>query len=188
MENSSHSPTTVSRYSRGAMVLHWAIAILIALNFAAAWVAEDLPKAEKMQIMGNHKAIGITILILSIIRLLWRFAKPAPPLSVGLKPWEVMLAKITHGLLYLLMIGVPTGGWIMHSAFSGGKAISFFGLFDYPGLPMVQDKALAGLFHELHENGGIAMLVLMGLHVAGALKHQLIDRDDSIWRMLPGRG
>ncbi len=177
-----------SRYSRGAMVFHWTIATLIIMNFIGAFVAEDLPKPEAAQIMGAHKAMGITILILSIGRLVWRITKPVPPLSAGLKAWEVALAKVTHSLLYFLMIAIPASGWIMHSAFSAGKSISFFGLFAYPGLPMAQDKATAGLFHEVHEVMAFAMLGLLALHLAGALKHQFIDRDGSIWRMLPGRG
>lgn len=179
---------SASRYSRGAMVFHWMIAILISFNFAAAFVAEDLPKSEAIQVMGNHKAIGITILILSIGRLLWRYAKPVPPLSAGLKAWEVVLAKITHNLFYFLMIAIPASGWIMHSAFSAGKPISFFGLFFYPGLPMVQDKPTGELFKEFHEVMAFAMLALLALHIIGALKHKFVDHGGSIWRMLPGRG
>lgn len=180
--------TAASRYSRGAMFFHWTIAVLIILNFIGAFVAEDLPKPEAAQIMGAHKAMGITILILSIGRLVWRFTKPVLPLSAGLKAWEIALAKVTHSLLYFLMIAIPASGWIMHSAFSGGKPISFFGLFSYPGLPIAQDKATGGLFNEVHEVMAFAMLALLALHLAGALKHQFIDRDGSIWRMLPGRG
>lgn len=180
--------TAASRYSRGAMVFHWTIAVLIILNFIGAFVAEDLPKSEAAQIMGAHKAMGITILILSIGRLVWRITEPVPPLSAGLKAWEVTLAKVSHALLYFLMIAIPASGWIMHSAFSGGKSISFFGLFSYPGLPLAQDRATGGLFLEVHEVMAFAMLALLALHLAGALKHQFIDRGGSIWRMLPGRG
>lgn len=176
-----------SRYSRGAIVFHWTITILIVLNFTFAWVAEDLPKAERLQMMGNHKAIGITILLLSLGRLLWRFTKPVPVLSAGLKAWEATLAKSTHALFYVLMIGIPASGWIMHSAASAGKPISVFGLFSYPGLPLAQDKATAGLFYELHEVMATAMLVLLALHIAAALKHKFIDGKGSILQMLPGR-
>ena len=177
-----------SHYSRGAIAFHWIIAILIVFNFAAAFVAEDLPKAEAIQVMGNHKAIGVTILNLSITRLLWRIAKPVPPLSAGLKAWEVTLAKVTHNLFYFLMIAIPASGWIMHSAFSAGKQIGFFGLFAYPGLPMAQDKPTGELFKEFHEVMAFAMLGLLALHIAAALKHRYVDRYGSIWRMLPGRG
>ena len=180
--------SAASRYSRGAIAFHWAIAILITFNFAAAFVAEDLPKAEAAQLLGNHKAIGITILILSIGRLIWRFTKPVLPLSAGLKAWEVTFARVSHWALYGLMVAIPASGWIMHSLASAGKSVVFFGLFAYPGLPFAQDKPTAGLFKELHEVMAFAMLALLVLHIAGALKHKFADRAGSIWRLLPGRG
>lgn len=174
-----------ARYSRGAMVLHWLIALLIALNYASAWVAEGQPDAVRMQIMGNHKAFGLTILLLSLVRVGWRLTHRPPPLSESLKAWEVALARVTHGLLYGLTIAVPAAGWAMHSAFSGGKPVGFFHLFAIPGLPLAQDKATGGIFQEMHEVFATLMLVLLVLHVAGALKHQFIDRDGSLRRMVP---
>ena len=175
------------RYSTGAIVLHWLIAILIALNFAAAWVSEDMPKAEAMQIMGNHKAIGITILLLSVLRIVWRLTHTPPPFARTVQPWEAMLARVTHGLLYLLMLGIPLAGWALHSAFSGGKPIPVFGLFSYPGLPMAQDKATGELFASIHGALATGLLVLAGIHVLGALKHQFLDHDGNLGRMGIGR-
>lgn len=175
---------TVARYSRGAVVLHWLIALLIALNFAAAWVSEDMPKEQAMQVMANHKAFGITILLLTVLRILWRFAHRPPPLAEALAAWEVALARVTHGLLYLLMLAIPLSGWAMHSAYSGGAPVKMFGLFGWPGLPFAQDKNLAHTFGEGHEVMATAMLVLLALHVAGALKHQFIDKHpDALARM-----
>lgn len=172
-----------SQYSRGAVLLHWLIALLIALNFVAAWVAEDMPKAEKMQVMGNHKAIGLTILALTIVRIVWRLMHKAPPLSSALSAWEVALARVVHLLFYFLMLFIPLTGWGMVSG--GGNPVSWFGLFAVPALPVGSDKALAGIFHESHEVLATVMLVLIGLHVLGALKHQLLDRDDTMARMVP---
>ncbi len=175
------------RYSTGAIVLHWLIAILIALNFAVAWVAEDMPKAEAMQMMGNHKAIGITILVLSLARIGWRLTHPAPAFAPTVKPWEALLARITHGLLYVLMIAIPLAGWATHSASTGGKPVSAFGLFAWPGLPMALDKAATETFGELHEVLAMALLVLAGIHVLGALKHQFLNHDGNLGRMGIGR-
>jgi cytochrome b561 len=109
-------------------------------------------------------------------------------LHEGLKAWEVALARVTHALFYLLMLGMPLSGWLMHSAFSGGKPVGYFGLFNLPGIPMAVNKPLGGVFHEMHELGGYAMLALFALHVAGALKHQFLDRHPgAIARILPGR-
>lgn len=175
------------RYSIGAIVLHWLIAILIALNFAAAWVAEDMPKAQAMQVMGNHKAIGLTVLVLTLVRIAWRLMHRPPPFAPTVKPWEVLAARITHGLFYVLMLAIPLAGWAMHSAFSGGKAIPVFGLFSYPGLPLAQDKATGETFAAIHGTLATALLVLAGLHVLAALKHQIFDRDGNLGRMGLGR-
>jgi cytochrome b561 len=181
-------PTAASRrYSLGAIAFHWIIAILIMLNFIGAWVAEDAAKAEKLQMMANHKAMGLTILLLTVLRLVWRATHTPPPLLDSLKSWETALAKVVHGLFYVLMLGIPLAGWAMHSAYSGGAPVSFFGLFDYPGLPLAQAKATAGIFGEMHELFAGLMLFLLGLHVLAALKHQFVDRDATMRRILPGK-
>lgn len=166
-----------ARYARGSVILHWLVALLIVLNFAAAFVAEDMPKEQASVIMGNHKAIGITILVLTVLRVIWRLMHKAPPLAETLAAWEVALSKVTHGLLYLLMLAIPLSGWLMHSAYSGGKPVSLFGLVNWPGFPFAANKDLAHSFGEGHELMAIAMLVLLALHVAGALKHRLVDKD-----------
>lgn len=179
------STTAAARYSRGAIVLHWVIAILIMLNFLGAWQAEDLPKAEAMAIMAGHKAMGITILTLSVLRLIWRLAYRPPPLIESLKAWEAAVAKVTHFAFYFLTIAVPLAGWCMHSAGSGGKPVSWFGLFDIPALPVSADKPTTGMFHEMHEIFAFAMLLLIVLHVGAALKHQFLDHDGTMRRVVP---
>lgn len=175
----------VGKYSAGAIAFHWVIALLIALNYGLAWVAEDLPKEQAGALMGNHKAIGITILFLTVLRILWRLVNRPPALLSSLQPWETILAKVTHALFYVLMIGVPLAGWLMHSAWSAGAPVDAFGLFSWPGLPLAQDKQGAGVAGEVHEVLATAMLFLAVLHVAGALKHHWFDRDGSLARILP---
>jgi len=171
------------RYTNGAIILHWLIAVLIALNFAAAWVAEDMPKAEAMQIMGNHKAIGMTILMLTVVRILWRVTHKPPPFAPTITPLEARVAHVLFALFYFLMIAVPLMGWALHSAFSGGKPIGVFGLFSYPGLPMAPDKVAGETFVEVHGALATALLGLFGLHLLGALKHHFINRDGELRRM-----
>lgn len=175
------------RYSTGAIVLHWLIAILIAANYAAAWIAEDLPKPDAMQVMGNHKAIGISILALSLVRLGWRLTHRPPAFAPTVRPWEALLARVTHGLFYVLMVGIPLAGWALHSAATGGAPVPAFGLFAWPGLPMAADKPAAETFEEVHEVLATVLLLLAGLHVLGALKHQFLDRDGNLGRMGIGR-
>jgi cytochrome b561 len=158
---------------------------MILLNFIGAFEAEDLPRAEKMVAMAGHKAMGISILVLSVLRLVWKLIHPSPPLVETLKSWEAALAKVTHWLFYFLMIATPLAGWSLHSAASGGKALTWFGQFDIPALPVGADKPTVGMFHELHEMFAFAMLLLLVLHVAAALKHQFVDRDGTLRRITP---
>lgn len=175
--------TLAPRYTRVAIILHWLIALLIVANYVIAWSAEDLPKAELIALMGYHKANGLSILTLTLVRIAWRLVHKGPPFSAALSAWEVALARVTHFLFYFLMLAIPLTGWGMVSG--GGDPVSWFGLFEIPALPVGPDKALGGIFHESHEVLAIVMLGLLALHVAGALKHQLLDRDDTMARMAP---
>jgi cytochrome b561 len=177
--------TAAARYSLGAIALHWIIAILIILNVIGAWESEDLQGAEKAYAMAGHKAFGITILVLTVLRIVWRFTHKPPPLLETLKSWEAAFAKVAHTLFYFLMLAVPLAGWTVHSAATGGKAVAIFELFNFPGLPLTQDKAMAGLFREIHETLATLMVVLLVLHIAAALKHQFFDRDGTLGRMIP---
>jgi cytochrome b561 len=128
---------------------------------------------------------GITILLLTLVRIVWRFARPAPPLVETLQAWEAAVAKVTHWLFYFLMLAIPVTGWGQHSAGTGGKAVSMFGLFEMPALPVGHDKPTIGVFHEAHEIAATLMFLLFFLHVAAALKHQFFDKDTTMRRMLP---
>lgn len=178
--------TTVSaRYSRGAIALHWLIAVLIVLNIAAAWISEGMSKADRATVMGNHKAIGITVLALTLLRIVWRLLHRPPPLLDSLMAWEAALSRVVHAGFYFLMLAIPLTGWAMSSAFSKGAGVSLFGLGTVPALPVGYDKPTAGLFAELHTVLAYGMIALIALHVAGALKHQVIDKDGTLRRMVP---
>ena len=176
---------SAARYSRGAMILHWLIALLIIGNVLGAWLSEGLPKPDRAAIMALHKSFGITILLLTLMRIGWRLSHKPPPLVETLAAWEAALAKVTHWLFYLLMLAIPLSGWAFVSAASGGKPVSMFGLFDVPALPIGSDKPTAGMFQNIHSNLAFAIVGLFVLHVAGALKHQFLDRDGTLRRMVP---
>ncbi|NCU12023.1 MAG: cytochrome b [Sphingomonadaceae bacterium] len=177
--------THAARYSRGAIALHWIMAALIVLNFVLAELAEDAAKEDRSILMGNHKAIGITILLLTLVRIGWRMARPAPPPAETLKAWEAALSKVVHGLFYVLMLAIPLAGWAASSAYGQGAPVDMFGLFGMPALPVEHGKEPAGLFGELHETTAKLMFVLFVLHVGAALKHRFIDRDATLRRMVP---
>lgn len=174
---------SVAAYSRGAVVLHWLIAALIVANFLLAELSEDMAREDRMAMMGNHKAIGLTILGLTVLRIVWRLIRPAPPLVETLKAWEAALAKVTHGLLYFLMLAIPLSGWGLVSG--KGNPVSLFGLINVPALLVGPDKAVNDVFHELHEVFATAMLVLFVIHVGAAIKHMVVDKDGTMARMAP---
>ncbi len=167
------------------MILHWMIAILIALNLFAGWLSTTLEGPARFMVLGNHKSFGIIILLLTVLRIVWRLSHPAPPLLESLKTWESALAKVTHFLFYVLMLAVPMAGWAYSSSFLKGAPVSIFHLFDFPGLPFSGDKAITGFFAETHEVLAWVLLGLLVLHVAAALKHTFVDRDATLRRMVP---
>lgn len=173
-----------SRYSKGAILFHWLIAVLIIANFVLASMAEDAPRAVAGSYMASHKALGISILALSVLRLFWRFGHKAPPLPASIAGWQAALGKAVHWIFYFLMIAVPVTGWLMASAHPKAPPVEFFGLFDAT-LPVGKDEGLAGIGHEGHEILTKPLFFLILLHVVAALKHQFADRLPFIQRMLP---
>jgi cytochrome b561 len=138
--------------------------------------------AQKTQMISWHKWMGITVLLLVAIRLCWRVIKGAPPVSQALPRWQQGLATGVHHLLYLLMFALPLSGWLMTSAF--GSSIDYLGFIPLPAL--MPENEDVGLF-LLNVHGILAALLLIsvGLHAAGAVKHFVLDRDETLARMLP---
>jgi cytochrome b561 len=172
-----------ARYSRVAILLHWLIAALILVNLCLGFFHEDMSKPVRASMMFYHKSIGLTVLALTVLRLAWRFMHRPPPYDTALKPWEVALARATHWTFYLLLFAMPLTGWLLVS--TGGKATSLFGLFNVPALPVSRADGPHDMFENLHTIFGYAMLVLVALHVAGALKHQLGGHRQVFGRMAP---
>jgi cytochrome b561 len=173
---------TRHRWGAVAQFLHWLIVALIILQVTLASLADALPPAKKLAMLARHKSVGITILALALLRLTWRWLNPTPPLPATLKPYEHMLARFTHFMLYLLLFAMPLSGWMMSSA--RGFPVSWFGFFQLPDL-VPKSKPLYEAMLTTH---GVLALVLAGvvtLHVAGAVKHHFMLRDDVLRRMLP---
>lgn len=175
------------RYTRGAIWFHWVIAALIVVNLIIGLFHDSFPDALRGASMSFHKAAGITVIFLSVARLAWRLNHRPPPQSRTHKTWERWLAKTTHRLFYVLMIGVPVAGWLFVSASSRPTALDAFGL-NLPRLPVPQTDGVSGFWHEAHEIMAFGIIGLLALHIAGALKHQLIDRDNELARIVPGIG
>src|SRR2546423_10718793 len=117
-----------SRYTAVAQLLHWVIAALIVTQFTLGWMQDDLPPGlHKLALLARHKSFGMTVLMLAIIRLAWRWRHPAPPLPAGMNRMERMLAHVSHYGLYLLLFAMPLTGWMMSSA--KNYSVSWFSLF-----------------------------------------------------------
>ena len=181
---------SATEYGLVSKALHWLMAaIILTLIFVGIYMA-DLPtdtaeqKQYAFQFFNLHKSFGVIILALIVLRLVWMRISPAPALPSAFVPKERVMIKALQGLLYLLMIVLPLSGYIMSNA--GGHPINFFGLGELPAL-VGENKTIGGLSHEVHEIMGWSILVLIVLHMAGAIKHRLKDKGgetDILKRML----
>lgn len=193
---------TPSRYTKTAIVLHWLIAIFIALMFVLGWYMAELPKEAPKQMaydlfdlgvytwqlaeeasprtfyFNSHKSLGLTVLALILVRILWRLTHTPPAPLSSYKAIEKKVATATHHSLYLLMLAVPVTGLIM--AINSKYGVKWFGIDVIAGL---DNKPVRDFFECTHEFVGIVLLVLIGIHLLGALKHKFIDKDDTMSRM-----
>ena len=174
----------MAKYSKIAILFHWLIAILIAANILLANLAEDLPRAARAAYMSPHKAIGISILILTIGRILWRLTHRPPALPDKVAGWQAKAGHSAHILFYVLMIAMPLTGWLMIGAKGNAAPVDFFGLFTID-MAVGENAMLADIAHEGHEILATPLIVLIGLHILGALKHQFIDKMPFVQRMWP---
>jgi cytochrome b561 len=131
-----------------------------------------------------HVTLGVSILLLTVLRIVWRIIHTAPAYPASMKRYEVVASKSLHGLFYILLIAIPLTGWIAFGGFSeevpAMAQAQVFGLFAMPQPPFTGEWA-----GELHSLGANAAMVLIGIHVLAALKHQFIDKDGIFGRMLP---
>jgi cytochrome b561/polyisoprenoid-binding protein YceI len=182
------------RYSTVAIALHWLIAAAIVLQVMLAWRMGGKPTPETFAVFQLHKSVGITILLLSLIRLGWRLVNPPPPLPPTLPRWEAILSKVVHVGFYVVMIGMPLTGWLTVSTSRIVLPTLLYGTIPWPHFPLVSDLAPGAkhLWNQIGKNGHevlgwLLVYGLLPLHVAGALKHQLFSRDEPVLaRMAPG--
>ena len=171
-------------YGSVAQFLHWAVLALLVFQVALGLIAHELPVGfERLVMMSRHKSLGITILGIAVLRLLWRFANPPPP-PPPMPNWQRIAASLTHWSLYALLFALPITGWLTSSA--ANRPVSWWGLVQLPDF-IAPDEGLEETWEEVHETLVNVLYVLAAVHVAGVVKHQFIDRDGLIRRMLPGR-
>ena len=178
-----------TRYSRTAIALHWVLGLVIVTLFGVGVYMADLPfSPQRLKLYNWHKWAGMTMLALSVLRLLWRLTHRPPalpaPIEQAMPGWQRAAHHGTHHLMYLLFFAVPLLGWAYSSA--AGFQIVWFGVLPLPDF-VPADKALAALIKPWHKLSAFALAGLALLHIAAALKHQLIDRDGLLARMGLGR-
>jgi cytochrome b561 len=176
------TPAVPARYTAPAILLHWLLALMIATSLGVGTAMVELPMSPtRLKLYNWHKWAGIAILALSALRLLWRLTHrpPAPP---PMARWQRLASQGTHALLYALFFAVPLLGWSYTSA--AGFPVVLFGLLPLPDW-VTPDRELAALIKPWHGRLADALALLVVLHVAAACKHQFVDRDGLLRRMLP---
>jgi len=171
-------------YTRIAIAFHWVIALLIVSGFTIGWIMTRIPgfTPEKLRYFSWHKWIGVTVFALALVRVLWRLTHEAPPLPSGMSAWQRAAANAVHGLLYLLMIAVPVTGYLYSSA--ANVPVVYLGIVPLPRL-IAPDPTLKVVFKTAHLVLNYTLAALVLAHVGAALKHQWVDRDRLLSRMLP---
>ena len=167
-------------YTAVAITLHWLIAVLLVSLILFGWWMEDQREAigsyeeflEVKSAFNWHKTGGI-------------LSHPAPALPDGMKSWERTLARISHVSFYVFMIGLPLGGYMAASAYGPEQPILLFDAIALPKLPVPQTEEFQAFSGGMHGAGAWALIALMALHVAAAMKHEFVDNDGVLARMIP---
>jgi cytochrome b561 len=190
----AHPTTKVvkqTRYSTVAIALHWTIAAAIALQIVLGWRIGDVEGVTRSAVLQLHKTIGVTILVLTVARLVWRLVNPPPPVDSSLAPIEKLASHWVHVAFYGLLLALPLTGWGMVSAQRIGAMKLLGGVRwpDFPiitGLPGAVQDTLADVLDKTHTALVWVMIAMLALHILGALKHHYISKDPTVSRMAPG--
>lgn len=170
-------------YTRTAIALHWLMAALIFVAFPVGIIAHEMALSpDKLRLMSYHKWLGVTIFALLLVRLFWRYTHTPQPMVEFMPRWQQMAASVVHVLLYVLLLAIPVSGWLMSSA--KGFQTVYLGVLPLPDL-LHKDKMVADILSEVHEVLNFTLLSLVIVHILAAFKHHLIDKDDTLKRMVP---
>jgi cytochrome b561 len=173
------------RYDRVAAGLHWLTAALVIALIVLGIGAEPMEKSWGVSALATltvHKSLGMTVFVLTLLRLAWRLGHHPPPLPETTPRWQRASAHVAHFALYAFLLVLPVLGYLLSSG--GPFPLQWFGLFDMPKAPVT--KSLADAAHAAHVAGGITVAVLVVVHIAAALWHQLVQRDRLLARMRIG--
>lgn len=183
--------SVIPKYTQPAVILHWLIALLIGINLLIGSAVDLTPDSWHRALINFHKSIGITALGLFFVRLAWRMTHTPPALPDDYKVWERRAAHAAHVALYFIMFALPLSGWAHDSAWAGAPThpLTLFGAIPWFRLSWIMDLDAAtketyhknfGALHELLSN---ALYVVLAAHIAGAIKHQWLDKKKELQRM-----
>jgi len=183
---------TRERFGAVAQGFHWLIALAFIAMLAIGLYMTSLPFSNSLTfpLYQFHKALGITILVVVVFRVLWRLWNVQPALPGGLKLYEQLLARVTHYGLYVALFLMPISGWVMVSASTLPIKTMIFGLFELPKIGFIAASPHKNAIHEFAEglHGTVAWIAiaLLVLHVGASLKHHFVLKDNVLRRMVPG--
>lgn len=174
---------TILGYGSITKWLHWLIALFVICLLIIGFFMDDISSAATKHFVFNlHKLFGLTVLALMFLRITWTLGNIIPPLPTPVEGWERLLLNTVKILFYLSLILMPLSGWVMATA--SGKPPHLFSMYiAAPGIPV--DKHLADTAYSVHAFLAWTILVLLFLHISGAVKHQFINKDNLLRRMLP---
>ncbi len=180
--------TARARYTSVAIILHWVIFIMLFMVVKVGWDMGELKDAEKLAAVQLHKNLGMSIFLLSVLRLVWRMMNPPPPLPSTMSERDKKISDFVHKTFYFLIIFIPILGFLIIGTSSYNFPTHFWGLFEVPRLPLGGyefSKPLHEAAEFAHSKLVWVGIILMVLHAGAALKHQFIDKDGVLGRMLP---
>lgn len=169
-------------YSKTAKFFHWLIALIVILMLSGSFFLDDLPKSSQNFVWTTHKSFGLTVLWLVVIRFFWIQYSGKPSLPLNTPGWEKFLARFVQYSMYTLLVAMPICGWIMSTA--SNKIPSYFGLYQLPFPGIKPDKELADFMFHTHNTIAWILIGFITMHIAGALKHHWINKDNvlrSMW-------
>lgn len=170
-------------YGGGARAFHWITVALLLTIIPMGLVMGRLPRGLLQDTLFiTHESLGLTVLGLTLLRLLWRLAHPAPPPSADLVPLERQASRTVHAALYVILLAMPITGYLFVSY--SGIALHYFGLIKVPAL-VAKQKPLGDLALAVHKSLQWAIYGLAALHIGAALHHYFMRRNDVLQRMLP---
>lgn len=175
----------IQRYDKVTITLHWLVALGVFALIGLGWYMVDIPKGTpgRASFYNLHKSIGVTVAMIVLIRVIWRWNHDPPPLPAGTANWVVNAARLNHSLMYALLVLMPVAGFVASNFSKYG--VTYFGLFKIGPL-FAENKTLYDLFQGIHHAASVVLVIAVAVHIAAAFKHLLIDKDGVFYRILPG--